>query len=119
MSRGHQYFQILTALTLAVLIALTSTATAMSQLRGAAVGEMVICTGHGMRTVLMDAQGQPVDAKVQCPECLLSNVDLPEVASGLAVFVDVVLAVDVDTAPVLSDAAQRPAVPPARGPPAA
>lgn len=57
---------------LAVLMMLTSTAMAMSQMRAAAVGEMVLCTGHdGPRIVQIDADGQPVEPRVTCPDCLL------------------------------------------------
>lgn len=117
MFERHRYFQILTAATLVVLVALTSAATAMSQLRGAAVGEMVICTGHGMRTVLIDADGQPVDAKVECPECLISQADLPAMAASFEGFADLVATAEVTAAPIASQIVARAAAPPARGPP--
>lgn len=56
---------------LALLMILTSTAMAMGQMRAAADGEMVLCTGHGPRIVPVDQNGQPVEPKVVCPDCLL------------------------------------------------
>lgn len=62
----------LLAAVLALVMVLTSMATAMGQMRGAAVGEMVLCTGHGARVVQIDAEGQPVEARTTCPDCLLA-----------------------------------------------
>ncbi|MEH6834654.1 MULTISPECIES: DUF2946 family protein [Falsihalocynthiibacter] len=69
------------AAVLALVMVLTSMATAMGQMRGAAVGEMVLCTGYGPRVVQIDAQGQPVEARTTCPDCLLSAVILEAPAS--------------------------------------
>ncbi|MBT8152617.1 hypothetical protein KMP13_01635 [Epibacterium ulvae] len=39
-----------------------------------AAGQIVICTGTGPMTVYVDADGQPVDAPVPCPDCLILSV---------------------------------------------
>lgn len=69
---------------LAVLMMLTSTAMAMSQVRAAAVGEMVLCTGHGPRIVQIDADGQPVEPRVTCPDCLLDAGALAAIAPAIS-----------------------------------
>ncbi|GAW36594.1 hypothetical protein RA2_03667 [Roseovarius sp. A-2] len=62
----------ITALGLCLFLALTSVGLAVA--RGAAqpVGQMVLCTGEGTRTVLVDANGQPTTPPHICPECLLA-----------------------------------------------
>ena len=62
----------ITAVGLCLFLALTSVGLAVA--RGAAepVGQMVLCTGEGTRTVLVDATGQPATPPHICPECLLA-----------------------------------------------
>ena len=62
----------ITALGLCLFLALTSVGLAVA--RGAAqpVAPMVLCTGEGPRTVLVDAEGQPATAPHVCPDCLLA-----------------------------------------------
>ncbi|WP_380057232.1 hypothetical protein ACFE33_04015 [Falsihalocynthiibacter sp. SS001] len=69
-SRAHTRTVVVHAL--ALLMLMTSMASAMGQMRGAAVGEMVLCTGTGAVVVLVDADGQPVKAQVTCPDCMIS-----------------------------------------------
>lgn len=66
--------------TMALVLVLTSMATAMGQMRAAAVGEMVLCTGYGHRVVQIDAEGQPVEARTTCPDCLLTAA-IPQAAA--------------------------------------
>ena len=37
-----------------------------------AAGQMVICTGHGIVTVTIDADGNPVTTQTLCPDAALS-----------------------------------------------
>jgi len=37
-----------------------------------AAGIIVLCTGHGPTSVVVDAQGVPLDAAPICPECIVS-----------------------------------------------
>ncbi len=62
----------ITAVGLCLFLALTSVTLAVA--RGAAepVGQMVLCTGEGTRTVLVDAKGQPATPPHICPDCLLA-----------------------------------------------
>ena len=62
----------ITASGLCLFLALTSVT--LAEARGAAqpVGQMVLCTGEGTRTVLVDAKGQPATPSHICPDCLLA-----------------------------------------------
>ena len=63
----------ITAIALAIMIALTSGAMAIA--RGQAtsmMGTIVICSGHGPVTLNVDAQGQPVEALHICPDCAMT-----------------------------------------------
>ena len=66
----------LVPLFLAVLIAITSQQMAVA--RGAmqqAAGQVVLCTGQGVQTVILDRQGQPIDVAHICPDCALTLID--------------------------------------------
>jgi hypothetical protein len=58
------------------------TSGAMASARGMArdaVGAMVLCTGSGTVTVLMDSDGVPIEATHICPDCVISFApDAPE-----------------------------------------
>lgn len=58
---------------LAVLLAGQALAVARGQ--GAAVGQMVICTGFGTQVVALDAEGNPVSAPHLCPDGLAALVE--------------------------------------------
>jgi len=62
----------ITAFGLCLFLALTSVSLAVA--RGAAqpVGQMVLCTGEGTRTVLVDGKGRPATPPHICPDCLLA-----------------------------------------------
>jgi hypothetical protein len=62
----------LTALGLCLFLALTSVTLAVARGAPLPVDEVVLCTGEGTRTVLVDAQGAPVAPPHICPECLLA-----------------------------------------------
>lgn len=56
-------------LVLTLIAGSASMATARHQARG--VTSLVICSGFGLTTVTLDAQGNPVESKpVLCPDCL-------------------------------------------------
>lgn len=53
----------------------------MAVARGQSHHEMVICSGYGMVTITLDADGNPVDAVQPCPDCLITlHATLPETA---------------------------------------
>lgn len=66
--------QVRTYLAVALALVLTLTAQGMALARTAPdpAGQMVLCTGTGPVTVLVDAEGQPTGAVHICPECALS-----------------------------------------------
>ncbi len=52
--------------------------------------DMVICTGNGMITISMDGNGDPVETRETCPDCIMtlavpvpSSVALPQIASSV------------------------------------
>ncbi|MBZ4690620.1 MAG: hypothetical protein JG765_1871 [Cereibacter sp.] len=75
-------------LTLALVLALALTSLTMAVARGQAMpaGEMVICSGYGVTTVAVDAQGKPVGVLHPCPKCLsaLSLWLAPAAPEGLS-----------------------------------
>jgi hypothetical protein len=56
-------------LILAFVVALSSVTMVQARHQARAHGDMVICTGIGMITVAVDAQGQPVGPMLPCPDC--------------------------------------------------
>jgi hypothetical protein len=72
--------RISTSLLLALVLVLTSQSMAVARGGSAATGQMVICTGSGPMAVLVDADGQPVEAAHLCPDAtlqVLTDVDAP------------------------------------------
>jgi len=67
------------ALALAFVLTLTAQGMALSRTAPDPTGRMVLCTGTGPVTVLIDSQGQPTGAMHICPDCALS---LFQIASG-------------------------------------
>lgn len=63
---------ILTPLFLILVIALTGMQMAAARAQPAAVGTMVICTGSGPITVMVDETGAPTGAVMICPDYALS-----------------------------------------------
>lgn len=64
-------FYPLVALSLALLIGLTGYEAAVARGTAAPVGQMVICTGQGLMTVAVDAEGQPIGPVHVCPDAVL------------------------------------------------
>ena len=67
----HLRSPILAAL-MAVILALTGQTMAVARGATGPAGSMVLCTGTGPITVLVDEQGQPIGPRHICPDCSLS-----------------------------------------------
>ncbi len=81
------------------------------------VGTMVICAGHGLAVVLVDANGKPVRASHLCPDATFgADVTVAEPVAPTAM-VTPVAAIGFQRIAIVLRAADR-AVPRARGPPA-
>ena len=108
-----------TALMLAAIVALSSLtmAVARGQMRDAA-GSVIICSGAGVVSVKVDADGNPIGPVHVCPDCAISALAWIEVATGLPDPVLRVGRVVFDPAP-LEVAGRRIGAPRARGPPVA
>ncbi|QDC09061.1 hypothetical protein FHY55_07315 [Oceanicola sp. D3] len=110
--------RVISGLMLAVLL-LAGQALSVARGHGAAVGQMVICTGFGTQVVHVDAEGNPVSAPHLCPDGLAAMVEAHVPPPPLAVQVTG----EVSAVQVLAhrvDAARRArAVFEARGPPLA
>lgn len=73
----------------ALLLVLTMVATtgsmAMMRDRDAGAQVMVICTGAGLQTILLDANGGRVDPAPMCPDCTMVALAGAPVSSGLEI----------------------------------
>lgn len=64
----------LTLLALAVMASSVTMVQARHQAR--AVGEVVLCTGYGMVSIEVDAEGNPVGPMLPCPDCIMAATAL-------------------------------------------
>lgn len=64
-------------LLLAVIVAISSVQMAVARGQAAPAGSMVICSGQGFVTILVDEDGQPTGAVHLCPDCALSLFSAP------------------------------------------
>jgi hypothetical protein len=66
-------------LTLALALTLGLGAIASAQARHQAAGQhsIVICTGYGLVTITLDADGNPVKRILPCPDCVPLQTGLP------------------------------------------
>ena len=62
----------LSALVLALMLALTGQSMAVARGASAATGQMVLCTGAGPVAIYVDAQGKPTSAPHICPDSALN-----------------------------------------------
>ena len=62
---------------LALAVMAASVPMAMARHHGGAVGTVELCTGTGMITLRIDADGNPAGPEVPCPDCM------PALAAGL------------------------------------
>lgn len=60
------------AVTLALVLTLTAQGMALARGQTMVAGQMVLCTGTGIVTVQIDAEGNPVSPSHICPDCALS-----------------------------------------------
>lgn len=65
----------LSALFLALLLALTGQSMAVARGATSPTGEMVLCIGGGPVVVPVDAEGNPVSAPQYCPDCVMSLLE--------------------------------------------
>ena len=56
---------------LVALIGITSQTMAVSRGHAAATGQIVLCTGAGLQTIQIDAEGNPTQGGHYCPDCVL------------------------------------------------
>ncbi|WP_052245167.1 hypothetical protein [Halocynthiibacter namhaensis] len=61
---------------LSALIIMTSGTMAVARGHTMAAGQIVICTGYGMKLITVDSDNQPVGPVQYCPDCALSFMDL-------------------------------------------
>lgn len=64
---ARRFFAIFLMLTMVA----TTGAMAVMRDRDAGVQAMVICNGAGLQTILLDAQGEPVEPAPICPDCTM------------------------------------------------
>ena len=107
----------LAALTLVLVLAMTSQGLAVARGQGAAVGSIVICIGGGLAAVPVGPDGQPVGEAHYCPDGVLSLLAGP--VAGSLPAAPMRLAVAEPAAPADPGPAPQAAVvlPQARAPP--
>ncbi|MDX5359325.1 MAG: hypothetical protein LPK12_16495 [Rhodobacterales bacterium] len=103
---------------LCLVLALTSGTMAVARGQMAAAGSIVICSGYGVITVLVDERGEPLGTVHPCPDCIAAHVmallpPMPVVERPLGL--SRIVWVPVEAGAVT----QMPATPKARGPPLA
>lgn len=57
-------------LTFAIVVALSSFSQAQARHHAHGASTMVICTGYGLVRITIDAEGNPVEQSLPCPDCL-------------------------------------------------
>lgn len=107
-----------TVLTLVMvpILALTSVTMAVARGHAPAVGQVVICSGYGIVTIAVDADGNPTEAVQPCPDCVAGQSALPAADFSDGPRARVAPRV-LPFARGLVRGAQPALVPPARGPP--
>lgn len=66
--------KILNVLRVSLILLTVLSGQGIAQMRGTSdvAGVMVLCTGTGAKTVLVDADGHPIDPQPVCPDCIVS-----------------------------------------------
>ena len=59
-------------MTLALIVALSSVPHAQARHAAHGAQTMVICTGYGLVRITLDANGNPVEQSLPCPDCVLT-----------------------------------------------
>jgi hypothetical protein len=78
----------ITGLILAALLVLTSATLGSARGQAMAVGQIVICSGQGIVSVTVDAEGNPVGGVHVCPDCVLTLLAVTGAAPDLPDLVD-------------------------------
>lgn len=67
------------AVLLAVMLSLTSVTLAVARGQAPAAGQIEVCSGLGLQTITVDADGKPVGPPHVCPDGVASfiNIDMP------------------------------------------
>lgn len=106
------------ALLLSLVLALTGGTMATARGQMALGSPMVICSGYGVVTILVDSQGEPIGTVHPCPDCTLNAAfALPDEPLVLCRPNTRAVALTASSASLVAD--WRPQAPQARGPPAA
>ncbi|MCC5999347.1 MAG: hypothetical protein JJU19_00580 [Pararhodobacter sp.] len=78
-----QAFRSLALILLALAVMAASVPMAMARHHGGAVGTVELCTGTGMITLRLDAEGNPAGPEVPCPDCMPAlSAALPDAVAG-------------------------------------
>ena len=78
-------FRSLTALTLALMLALTSLTLAVARGQAPALGTIILCSGAGMQALPVDADGNPTGPPHVCPDGVTALASVEMAAPGLPV----------------------------------
>lgn len=63
-------------LALALSVALSSIGHAQARHQAQGAATMVICTGYGLVKITLNADGEPVELTLPCPDCILTQAAL-------------------------------------------
>jgi len=81
-----------------------------------AAGVIILCTAHGVESVVVDAQGVPLDSAPVCPECIVSIATIGAAAMQLDSFVGQIQPITFPS-PTKQAKSYHSIAPAARGPP--
>ena len=104
------------AVLLAALLVLGAVGTTLARAHAASLSAVELCGIHGIKTVLLDASGNPADPPPACPDCIAAVAALPDAAPATAAPLRLARA----AAPLRAGVGPVGAgvrLPPARGPP--
>lgn len=86
----NAFVRMYASLALALIVALSGITHAQARHSAHSAQTMVICTGYGLVRITLDAEGNPVEQTLPCPDCVLSSaallpegMALPTLRSGL------------------------------------
>lgn len=111
-------FKLLIGIVAALVLAMTSMTMAVARGQARVAGEVVICTGYGVTTISVDAEGNPTGPVHLCPDMVLAMMAAIAVAPALPTPPQGE-GRRLQTVELESAQAQAFVVPRARGPPAA
>lgn len=69
-NRAMLFLRALSVIGLVLVLVSGSVTMAAARHQARAVGEAVICTGYGIATISLDAEGNPTGPVVLCPDCV-------------------------------------------------